>query len=80
MGLPLWGPSVDSLLAVDVVSTWLPNPADWAIVRVDADNYPDLFWGMKVSHCYLRLSSPDDSGDPLEVTLHLKTLLCWVKM
>lgn len=48
LGLPLWGPSVDSLLGVDVVSTWLPNPAEWAIVRVDADNYPDLFWGLKV--------------------------------
>ena len=48
LGQTLWGVSVDSVLGIDVVSTWLPNLADWDVVRVDADSYPDLFWGLLV--------------------------------
>ena len=49
IGGSLWGPSVDSVLSIDVVSTWQNNTADWDIVRINATNEPDLFWGMLVS-------------------------------
>ena len=42
------GPSVDSVLGIDVVSTWQNDTADWDIVRINATNHPDLFWGMLV--------------------------------
>ena len=45
----LWGPAVDSVLGIDVVSTWKNNSADWDIVRINATSHPDLFWGMLVS-------------------------------
>jgi len=50
IGGSLWGPSVDSVLGIDVVSTWQNNTADWDIVRINATNEPDLFWGMLVSY------------------------------
>lgn len=43
------GASVDSVLGIDVVSTWENSTADWDIVRINATNHPDLFWGMLVS-------------------------------
>ncbi|DBA98738.1 TPA: hypothetical protein ACH3X1_014511 [Trebouxia sp. C0004] len=46
IGGSLWGPSVDSVLGIDVVSTWQNNTADWDIVHINATNEPDLFWGM----------------------------------
>ena len=42
------GPSVDSVLGIDVVSTWQNDTADWDIVRINATSHPDLFWGMLV--------------------------------
>ena len=45
------GPSVDSVLGIDVVSTWQNDTADWDIVRINATNHPDLFWGMLVKPC-----------------------------
>ena len=43
------GPSVDSVLGIDVVSTWQKNTSDWDIVRINATSHADLFWGMLVS-------------------------------
>ena len=43
------GPSVDSVLGIDVVSTWQNSTADWDIVRINASSHSDLFWGMLVS-------------------------------
>jgi len=40
---------VDSVLGIDVVSTWENNTDEWDIVRVNATNHPDLFWGLLVS-------------------------------
>ena len=42
------GPSVDSVLGIDVVSTWENNTANWDIVRINASSHSDLFWGMLV--------------------------------
>jgi len=50
IGEPLWGASVDSVLGIDVVSTWLNNSADWSVMRINATNEPDLYWGMLVRH------------------------------
>ena len=56
------GPSVDSVLGIDVVSTWENDTADWDIVRINATSYPDLFWGMLVSTlCQATLSSHTDT-------------------
>ncbi len=49
IGANLWGASVDSVLGIDVISTWQNNSADWDIVRINSTNYPNLFWGMLVS-------------------------------
>jgi len=49
IGANLWGASVDSVLGIDVISTWQNNSADWEIVHTNSTNYPDLFWGMLVS-------------------------------
>jgi len=49
IGGNLWGASVDSVLGIDVISTWQNNTADWDMVRINSTNYPDLFWGMLVS-------------------------------
>jgi len=49
------------VLGIDVVSTWQNNTADWDIVRINATNEPDLFWGMLVSYeaaCRTCLASP----------------------
>ena len=48
IGANLWGASVDSVLGIDVISTWQNNSADWEIVHINSTNYPDLFWGMLV--------------------------------
>lgn len=46
------GPSMDNVLGIDVVSTWENNTDVWDIVRINASNHSDLFWGMLVGpHC-----------------------------
>ena len=47
-GSSFWGPAVDNVLGLDVVSTWKRDTADWNIVRINATCHPDLFWGMLV--------------------------------
>lgn len=42
------GASVDSVLGIDVVSTWENDTADWDVVRINATSQPELFWGMLV--------------------------------
>ena len=49
IGQSLWGASVDNVLGIDVVTTWLNDSADWDIVRINATSEPDLYWGMLVS-------------------------------
>ncbi len=48
IGGSLYGASADSVLGIDVVSSWQDNISDWDIVRVNATSYPDLFWGLLV--------------------------------
>ena len=50
IGESLYGASADSVLGIDVVSSWQTSMRDWDIVRVNATSYPDLFWGLLVRH------------------------------
>lgn len=62
------GASVDSVLGIDVVSTWENSTVDWDIVRINATNHPDLFWGMLVSpHHFLLL--------PLHITFAMLAVM-----
>ena len=72
------GASVDSVLGIDVVSTWENNTADWDIVRINATNHPDLFWGMLVGSRLFLLPPLHNTWVMLAVMLYV--VLCTVRV
>ena len=62
-----YGAGADNVISFDVINTWevMADPsADLKVVSVDADNYPDLFWGLRV--CPVSISA----GNSFRCNLH----------